>query len=148
MGDNSQTKRKGKGNIDFDHVSFNNVLYVPCLAANLLSFYQMTHTGSPKKVVFSCNEVEISDIVNGRVIAKGFVDTSSEVYKFSHFMPFSKPYAIVTHANEASKLLHERFGNLNYKYLSDLCEKDMVSGLPKIIFLKGDCQGCILGKHP
>ena len=55
--DNYETESKGKGRIDLDHGSFNNVLYVPGLAANLLSVYQMTHTGSPKKVFLSPNEV-------------------------------------------------------------------------------------------
>ena len=39
LGDNSDTKIKGKGSIDIDHGSFNNVLYVPGLAANLWSVY-------------------------------------------------------------------------------------------------------------
>ena len=36
LGDNSKTESKGKGSIDFDHGSFNNVLYVAGLASNLL----------------------------------------------------------------------------------------------------------------
>ena len=108
----------------------------------------MNHTGSPKKVVFSPNEVEIYDIANGRVISKGFVDYSSRFYRFSDSMHLSNPSSLLTHANEARKLWHERFGHLNYKYLSYLCHKDMVSVLPKIKFSKGVCQGCILGKHP
>ena len=127
LGDKLGTEIKGKGSIDFDHGYFHNVLYVPHLAANLFSVYQMTQTGSPKKLVFSPNEVEISDIANGRVIAKGFLDHSSRFYRFSHLMPFSNPSSLLTHANEASKLWHERFGNLNYNYLSYLCDKDMVS---------------------
>ena len=67
---------------------------------------------------------------------------------FSHFIPYPNPSALLIHANEESKLWHERFRNLNYKYLSHLREKDMVIGLPKIKFSKGVCQGCILGKHP
>ena len=39
LGDNSENESKGKGSIDFGHGSFNNVLYVPGLAANLLSIY-------------------------------------------------------------------------------------------------------------
>ena len=53
LGDDSLTKILGKGRIDLDHGKFNNVLYVLGLASNLLSVYQMTHTGSPKKVIFS-----------------------------------------------------------------------------------------------
>ena len=55
LGDNSETKSKGKGRINFDHGSFNNYLYAPGITFNLLSLYQMSHTGSPKKVVFSPN---------------------------------------------------------------------------------------------
>ena len=76
------------------------------------------------------------------------MDHSLKVYKFSHFLPYSNPSALFTHDNEASKLWHEIFGHLNYKYVSDFSDKDMVIGLPKIKFYKGVCQGCILGKHP
>ena len=69
----------GKRRIDIDHSNFNNVLYVPGLASNILSMYQMTHTGSPKKVIFSPNEVEITEILNGKVIEKGVVDHTSKV---------------------------------------------------------------------
>ena len=71
----------GKG-IDLDHGKLNNVLYVPGLASNLLSVYQMNHTGSPKKVIFSLDDVEITDISNGKVIEKGVVGHSLKVYKF------------------------------------------------------------------
>ena len=72
----------------------------------------MTHTGSPKKVIFSPDDVEITKILNGKVIAKGVVDHTSKVYMFSHFLPYSNPSALLIHANEASKLWHERLGHL------------------------------------
>ena len=97
----------------------------------------MTHTGSPNKVLFTPNNVEITKMSNGRVIEKGYVGHSSKVYKFSHFMPYSNPSALLTHAYESTKIWHERFGHINYKYLSDFNEKDMVIGLPKIKFSKG-----------
>ena len=53
LGDDSLTEILGKGRIDLDHGKFNNVLYVPGLASNVLSVYQITHIGSPKKVIFS-----------------------------------------------------------------------------------------------
>ena len=96
----SLTERKSR--IDLDHGSFSNVLYVLGLASNLLSVYQMTHTGSPKKVIFSLDDVEITEISNGKVIAKGVVDYTLKVYKFSHFLPYSNPSALLIHANEAS----------------------------------------------
>ena len=60
LGDNSVPDSTGKGRTDLDHGNFNNVLYVLGLASNLLSMYQMTHTRSPNKVIFSPSEVEIS----------------------------------------------------------------------------------------
>ena len=73
----------------------------------------MTHTGSPKKVFLTPNDVEITVILNGRVIEKGFVDHSSKVYKFSHFMPFSNPFSLLTHANEVIKIWHESIFHIN-----------------------------------
>ena len=147
MGDDTLTDSLGKGRIDLDHGKFNNVLYVPVLSSNLLSVYQMTHTRSPKNFIFSPDDVEITEISNGKVIAKGVVDHTLKVYMFSHFLPYSNPSDLLIHANEASQLWHEIFGHINYKYLSYLSEKYMVIGLPKIKFSKGVCQGCILGKH-
>ena len=39
LGYNSDTEFKGKGRIDIDHGSFNNVLYVLGLVANIFSIY-------------------------------------------------------------------------------------------------------------
>ena len=108
----------------------------------------MTHIGSPKNVIFSLDEVDITKISSAKFIAKGVANHTSKVYMFSHFLPYSNPSALLIHANEESKLWHEIFGHLNYKYLSNLSEKQMVIGLPNIKFSKGVCQGCILGKHP
>ena len=94
------TDSLGKGRIDLDHGKFNNVLYVSGLASNLFSVYQMNHTGSPNKVIFSLDDVEIIEILNGKVITKGVVDHTLKVYMFSHFLPYSNPSSLLTHANE------------------------------------------------
>ena len=86
--------------------------------SNLLSVYQMNHTRSPKKVIFSPDDVEITKVSNGKVIEKGIVDHTSKVYMFSHFLPYSNPSALLIHVNEASKIWHKIFGHLNYNYLS------------------------------
>ena len=96
----------------------------------------MTHTRSQKKVIFSPNDVEITEILNGKVIAKGVVDHTSKVYTFSHFLPYSNPSSLLIHANEESKIWHEIFDHLNYKYIYDLSDKYMVIGLPNIKFLR------------
>ena len=60
MGDESQIPAVGRGSIKNQHGEFKNVLYVPSLTANLLSVYQMTHTGSPKQVVSGPDSLEIT----------------------------------------------------------------------------------------
>ena len=67
---------------------FRDVLYVPSLLANMLCFYQMTHTDSPKQVLFGSDSVEITKISTGDIVMKGIVDHSSKAYIFSHFMPY------------------------------------------------------------
>ena len=57
LGYDSLTDSMGKGTIDLDHGSFKYLLYILGISCNLLSVYQMNHTGSPKKVIFSPNEV-------------------------------------------------------------------------------------------
>ena len=91
MGNNSKVKTKGKGAIKLEHGRFTDVLFVPSLASNLLSVYQMTHTGSPKQVIFGPDSVEITDISTGSIIAKGTTNHASKAYEFSHFMPPSEP---------------------------------------------------------
>ena len=49
----------------------------------------MTHTGSPKQVVFGPDLVEIKDISTGNIIEKGVADHASKAYSFSHIMPHS-----------------------------------------------------------
>ena len=68
LGDDYLTDSLGKGRIDLDHGKLSNVLYVPGLASNLFSVYQMNHTGSPKKVIFSPDDVEIMEISSDKVI--------------------------------------------------------------------------------
>ena len=52
MGDDSQIPVEERGSVKAKHGELKNALYVPSLAANMLSVYQMTHTGSPKRVTF------------------------------------------------------------------------------------------------
>ena len=60
MADDSTIISKGQGTVDLEHGYFSNVLYVPSLASNLLSVYQMTHTGVPKRVSFIPYDVDIT----------------------------------------------------------------------------------------
>ena len=57
----------------------------------------MTHTGSPKLVVFGPYSVKISDISNGKMIEKGVANHSSKAYECSHFLPYSYLVHIGSH---------------------------------------------------
>ena len=60
MVDDSQILAAGRGTIREKHGVFEDVLYVPSLATNKLSIYQMTHTSSSKQVVFGPDSMEIT----------------------------------------------------------------------------------------
>jgi hypothetical protein len=55
---------------------------------------------------------------------------------------------MLTHADESSRIWHERFGHLNFRYMQQLSKHKLVDGLPDIHFSKGVCEGCVLRKHP
>ena len=116
MGDDSTIISEGQGTVDLENGFFSNVLYVPSLASNLLSVYQMTHTGVPKIVSFSPNDVEIIELASRKLIAKGLANHHAKAYAFSHFVADAKPTAMLTHGNEVSRLWNKRFGHLNFKY--------------------------------
>ena len=100
MGDNLEIQAKGVGMIDIEDGYFSNVLFVPDLAANLLSVYQMKHIGESKRVIFTPYKVDIAEISTKKVVALGFVDHQARMYKFSHFLTYSKRNALLIHVNE------------------------------------------------
>ena len=61
MGDDSRIPATGSGSVKIQHGELKNVLYVPSLATNLLFVYQMTYTGSPKRVTFESDSIEITE---------------------------------------------------------------------------------------
>ena len=84
MGDDSQVSSKGKGTIHLEHISFKNVLYVPYLTSSVLFVYQMIHIGLDKIVVFSPNDVEISNIAMRKLIVVGKAYHATKTYEFSN----------------------------------------------------------------
>ena len=86
MGDDSTIISEGQGIVDLENGYFSNVLYVPSLASNLLSFYQMTHMRVPKRVSFSSNDVEITELASKNLVAKALANHHAKAYEFSHFL--------------------------------------------------------------
>jgi hypothetical protein len=143
MGDNSSIEVTGKGRIELTNISFENVLHVPKIYVNLLFVYQMTNSSTGKKVIFGPNFVDIYDMQTNSRVSTGEVNHQSRLYTFSEFI---EPYSslLLTHSDESSRLWHERFGHLNFRYIQQLNKKKLVDGLPDIHFSKGVCEGCVL----
>ena len=105
MGNDSKIQAKGKDSIKLELGKFKDVFYVPSLATNLFSVYQMTHTGSPKRMIFGLDLVDITDISTRNIIAKVVANHSSKAYEFSHFMLFPEPmHSQQLHAREGIKI--------------------------------------------
>ena len=83
MGDDSPVDITGKGRIELNHGSFEDVLHVPKLSVNLLSVYQITHSGTGKRVEFTPDAMNIFDIQSNSKIATGEVIID---LGFTHFM--------------------------------------------------------------
>jgi hypothetical protein len=147
MGENSSIEFTGKGRIELTNGSFENMLHVPKLSVNLLSVYQMMNSDTGKKFIFTPNSMDIYDMKTNSRVATGEVNHQSRLYTFSEFIEpdFS---LLLTHDDESSRIWHERFGHLNFRYMQQLSKHRLVDGLPDILFSKGVCEGCVLGKHP
>ena len=76
--------------------------------------------GVSKRVPFSPNDVEITEIACRKLVAKGLANHHAKAYEFSHFVVDAKPTTLLTHENEVSTLWHERFGHINFKDLQQL----------------------------
>jgi hypothetical protein len=116
VGDDSSLSVEGSGTVQVENDHFNDVLCVPSLSCNLLSVYQITHSGEGKTVKFSPNQVVIKDLKDHKhVLATGIVDDITRLYKFDKFRSSSFSSVFVAHSDDLSKLWHERFGHLNYR---------------------------------
>lgn len=123
VGDDRSLNVVGSGTVKVDGGSFNDVLCVPNLSCNLLSVYQITHSGEGKIVEFSPHQVVIKDLKNPKhVLATGIVDDVTRLYRFDNFGSSTLPSIFVAHSDDLSKLWHERYGNLNYHSFQQLCK--------------------------
>jgi hypothetical protein len=81
------------------------------------------------------------------MVSIGEVNHQSRLYIFFEFIEPDSAL-LLTHVEENSRIWHESFRNLNFRYMQQLSKHGMVYGLPTIHFSKGICEGFLLGKHP
>jgi hypothetical protein len=148
VGDDRSLSVVGSRIVQVYNGHFNDVLCVPSISCNLLSVYQITHTGEGKTVKFSPHQVIIKDLKDPKhVLATGITDDITRLYKFDNFGSSSFSSVFFAHSNDLSKLWHEWFGHLTYHSLQQLCNQKMVTGLPLVSCRDGVCAGYVLGKH-
>jgi transposase InsO family protein len=148
VGDDRSLSVVGSGKVQVDNGHFNDVLCVPSLSCNLLSVYQITHSGEGKTIKFSPHQVVIKDLKDPKhVLATGIADDITRLYKFDNFGSSTFSSSFVAHSDDLRKLWLERFGHLNYRSLQQLCNQQMVTGLPLFSCRDGVCVGCLLDKH-
>jgi hypothetical protein len=102
MGDDSLVEVTGQGRVDLQNGSFENVLHVPKLSINLLSVYQIIHTGTRKMMEFTPDSVTIYDMQDNSKIVVGEVNHESRLYTFSKFIAKTDSTLQLTHANDDS----------------------------------------------
>jgi hypothetical protein len=118
VGDDRSLSVVGSRTVQVDNGHFNDVLCVPSLSCNLLSVYQITHSGEGKTIEFSPHQVVIKDLKDPKhVLATRIVDDITKLYNFDNFGLSSFSSVFVAHSDDLSKLWHERFGHLNYRSL-------------------------------
>jgi hypothetical protein len=148
VGDDRSLSVIESGTVQVDNGHFNDVLCVPSLSCNLLSVYQITHSGEGKIVEFSPHQVVIKDLKDPKhVLATRIVDDMTRLYKFDNFGSSSFSSVFVAHRDDLSTLWHERFGHINYHSLQQLCNQYMVTGIPLVSCRDGVCVRCVFGKH-
>jgi hypothetical protein len=122
VGDDRYLSVVGSGIVQVDNGHFNDVLCVPSIYCNLLSVYQITHSGEGKTIEFSPHQVVIKDLKYPKhVLAIGIVDDITKLYKFDNVGSSSFSSVFFAHSDDLSKLWHERLGHLNYCSLKKLC---------------------------
>jgi hypothetical protein len=74
MGDDTPIEVTRQGKAKIQHGIFENVLHVPKLSMNLLSIYQISHSGTGKMVEFTLDFVTIYGMHNNSKIVVGEVN--------------------------------------------------------------------------
>jgi hypothetical protein len=99
--------------------SFKNVLHVPKLSVNILSFYHMNNSRTGKRVIFTLDEMDIYEMQTNSRVDTGEVNDQSRLYTFSKFIEPDSAL-VLTHVYESNMIWHKRFGHLNFIYMKQL----------------------------
>lgn len=146
FGDGSSVVIKGKGTIAFkckngEEKLFQEVYYIPDLCSNIVTLGQMSEEGN--RVVLDGEYLWAYD-ENGVLLMK-VKRSSNRLYKIA--LEESQQMCLLTKTEEISWTWHARLGHVNFQAMSLMQEKDMVTGIPKLVQPKQVCSGCLMAKQ-
>ena len=144
FGDNSKGKILGKGDIG-NSLSpiIENVLFVDNLKHNLLSISQLCDKGY--RVIFESSKCLIEDPCSKEIIFSGERKDNVYTIDVEKFSNQNKCFSVL---KDDSWLWHRRLGHASMSTISKLSKKNLVDGLPNIIFEKDKiCDACQFGKQ-
>jgi hypothetical protein len=79
----------------------------------------MKKSSTRKRVIFTPDAVDIYDMQTNSRVSTGEVNNQSRLYTFSEFIEPDSTL-LLTHVDESSRIWHERFGHLNFRYMQYL----------------------------
>ncbi|KAI3728046.1 hypothetical protein L6452_16674 [Arctium lappa] len=146
FGDNSRGSTKGYETLSNGSITFKKVAYVEGLMHNLLSISQLCDLGY--KVMF---ELSSCIIFNKKMetVLSGYHKENVYVIDMGHSSSFGTNICFVSE-NTAKRcwLWHKRLSHLNFKTLNVLSNQELVTGMPKLSFVKEKlCAACEKEKH-
>ena len=120
--------------------TISNVLYVPDLKSNLLSAGQLQEKGYV--ITIQKGVCEIYDHTRGAI---AIVQMSS--YRLFPLKITSVQYCLVTEVKDSSWLWHFCYGHLSFGGLKTLQQKNMVTGLLRLVFLPKFVKNVLLANN-
>ena len=144
FGDNTKGKILGVGDVgNGTSPLIENVFLVDNLKHNLLSISQLCDKGY--RVIFESSKCLIENVCNNEVVFFG--DRSENVYTIDIEKLTCKNQCLSA-LNDDSWLWHRRLGHASMHLLSKLSKKEVVRGLPNLLFQKDKiCDACQFGKQ-
>ncbi|MCH84025.1 copia-type polyprotein, partial [Trifolium medium] len=147
LADNSSIQAMGSGDMvikrsNGDSAVIEEVLYVPGMGCNLLSVGQLIEKGF--SVIIKDEYFELFDSANVLVLRTPLA--KNRTFKTMINTTAVECMKVVTDEMQ-SWIWHQRFGHLNFRYLTQLVSKGMVTGLPRIETPDKLCDGCLIGKQ-
>ncbi|KAK2405219.1 hypothetical protein QL285_054482 [Trifolium repens] len=147
LADGRKLAAEGTGNIVIKSkkggkVIISDVFYVPDMSCNLLSIGQLVEKGF--SVTMENSALKLFDKMKNLILMCNLSKNRTYKCKISSV----DMMCMSTTMNEDTEALwHKRYGHLNFRSLSELNSKELVSGLPKINMKHAICDICMKSKQ-